>query len=129
MVQYLIDNPTATASEAYMQAYDTKTTNRRVIHNEASKTMSKPLVKLALDDYNDKAKSTVIEVMEYSKQLGKSGTGAGASYANTALQSANSIIDRVDGKAQGNLNVTSTSVEVKVDLSGVRIGTHYKQAD
>lgn len=117
-------------TEAYIQAYDHKGT-RKTANEEATRTARKPQVKIALDDYTDKAKLAVLEVLDIGLKYGKLGGKEGASYLSTALQASNSVIDRVEGKAQQRINVTSTAVTLSLDLTGTltpvddKIGTSH----
>lgn len=117
--RYLVDNPTATITEAYQAVYNSTSQNKPTVHSEASKTMSKPQVKLELAKYSAQAESTLVEVMNYSKELGKSGNGAGAAYAGVASSNANSLLDRVHGKATQRVEQHTTSVALNIDLTSV----------
>lgn len=114
---YLIANPKASATEAVKHAYDIKNHNNSTARSVANEIRTKPSVQRYLELHADNAKNTVLEVMEYSKTLGKTGTKEGASYASVALAAAKDVIDRVDGKATQRIEQTSQSVNITIDLS------------
>jgi hypothetical protein len=116
-VELIVDD-NLSKTEAYIQAYDHEGI-RKTAHEEASRTARIPQVKLELDKYSAKAESTVLEVMELSKEYAHKGNTAGASYANTALQAANSILDRVHGKATQRVETQTRAVVLNIDLTGV----------
>jgi non-homologous end joining protein Ku len=72
-----------------------------------------------LAKYRDTAQTTLVEVMNTSNKYSKTGTKEGASYASVAVQSANSILDRLLGKATTRVETASTSVNLNIDLTGV----------
>jgi len=55
--------------------------------------------------------------MRASTDYAMTGTKEGAMYATVAERTANSILDRLHGKATQNVNLQSTSVNINVDLS------------
>lgn len=115
-VKYLIDNPKASATAAAREAYNVTTSHSAEV--VAHENMRKPEIKLELAKYSGSAESTVVEVMDYSKELGKSGRGAGAQYAGVALQAARDILDRVHGKATQRTEVSTQAVTLNIDLTG-----------
>lgn len=109
--------PSTTQRAAYKRVYKGQNMSDKSIDVEATRTLAKPQVQSELAKYEDRAEDTLVEVMGYSRQLGKSGTGAGASYAATAGQLANSIIDRLRGKATQRIEQHITSVTIGIDLT------------
>jgi hypothetical protein len=86
----------------------------------AAQTLAKPSVQMALAQYAQKAEDTLIEVMAYSKEYGRTKSqqkGQGSAYAAVAARIADSVLDRVHGKAKQSIDVTSTSVNLNIDLS------------
>lgn len=112
-----IVNDGMTATDAYIQAYNTKG-NKNTVYAEASKTTSKPQVKLELSKYSDSMKLGVIELADISLKYARLGGKDGASYASVAEKTLNSVIDRVDGKAKQVTEVTSRAVVLNIDLTG-----------
>lgn len=87
------------------------------LDNMASAIEKRPQVARVLARYSEQAEQAVIEVLEYSKRYGATGTKEGAQYARVALDGANSIIDRVHGKATQRIEQQSAVVTVAIDLS------------
>lgn len=117
-VQAIVKNPSQPAYKAVQEAgYNAKDMN--VASSIAVENLQKPAILAELAKYDETAQNTVIEVMNYSKELGKSGTTAGASYASTAVQSANSLLDRIHGKSTQRTEVTSKAVVLNINLSDV----------
>lgn len=114
-VREVLKNPTEPIYRAVQKGYNVK--DKNVAMTIASENMRKPQIMRYLEKHSEQAENTVIEVMEYSKKLGKTGDKAGASYASVALASANSILDRVHGKPKQSIDLTSKSVVLNVDLT------------
>lgn len=112
---YIIANPKASASKAVEHTYNVIDNN--TARNIASTNLAKANIQRYLDIHADKAKDTVMDIMAVSTDYAKLGGKDGASYASVALQSANSIIDRVDGKATAKVEVNTTSISFNIDLS------------
>lgn len=113
----LLQNPKRSATQAVMNTYDVQ--KRRTAEVIASENLRKPEIMKYLHDNAGEAESTVITVMNYSKELGRTGDKSGAAYASVALASAKEILDRVHGKATQRTEVTSKKVSVHIDLTGV----------
>lgn len=120
-IRHLVDNPKASATQAVKQAYGqpNKPVTELSARNIASENLTKPNIMLELSKYSDTAESTLINVMQYSLELGKSGSTAGASYANNARQSANDVLNRLHGTPTSRHEVQSTAVTLNIDLTGV----------
>lgn len=114
---YIVDNPKASATAAAEHAYNV--TTRHAAEQIAHENMRKPEILLELSKHSQTAEYTLLEVMNTSKGYSKLGNTAGASYATTAIQAANSILDRLHGKATSKVEATSTSVVLNIDLTGV----------
>lgn len=119
-IKYLVDNPKASATAAAKAAYNVTTQGSAEV--AASRTLRNDRVRLELAKHSGTAELALIEVMDYSRQLGKSGTGAGAAYAGVALTAAKDILDRVHGKATQRIEQQSTSVVLNIDLTGATTG-------
>lgn len=116
--QYLVDNPTATLSEAYQAVYNVRPeTTVSSVHSQASALAKRPTVKLELSRYSEEAESVLVEVLEYSNRYGKEGGHVGAAYAVNARQTAQDILDRVHGKATQRTEVRSEAVILNIDLT------------
>lgn len=114
-VKHLIENPKDSATQAVKNTYNVST--QRSAEVIASENLSKPEIQIALYESSELAQETVIDVMNYSRKLGKSGTKEGASYASVALSGARDILDRVHGKARQQVEVQSTSVSININLA------------
>lgn len=116
-VQFLIDNPKASATKAAIAAYNTSTNHSaEVIANE---NLRKPEIMAELAKYDSTAQNTVIEIMQYSKEKGKIlENQAGATYSSVGLQAANSLLDRLHGRAKQTVETSSTVVTLAIDLTG-----------
>jgi len=111
-VDKLIDNPKMSQTEAYIQTHSTN--SRDTAKVEASKLLTKPNVVGYKQSAVGKAKRRVITLVDSSNE-------------SIALKASQDIIDRNEGKAVQKNEHTSQVVEVKLDLTGARIGAHYLQ--
>lgn len=111
-IDLLNSNPKLSNTEAYIQTHSTE--NRKVASVEASRLLSKPSVIGYKDSAVAKAKRRMIELVDSSNE-------------SIAVKASQDIIDRNEGKAIQKNETTSKVVEVKLDLTGVRIGAHYIQ--
>lgn len=114
-VQYLLDHPKASATEAYLAAYPTD--NRDTARAEASTTLAKPNVLAVLNGAATEAEETLHSVMQSAKRFSRKETKVGAAFASVARASANDILDRVHGKATQRVEQSSTVVQVNIDLT------------
>lgn len=108
----LVANPTMSGTAAAMVAYDAK--NKNVAHNIASENLRKPAVLAHLNSKAERAENAVTTIMDYSLKNGRKS----AAYAGIGLSAANSLLDRVHGKATQRIESTSTTVAISIDLSG-----------
>lgn len=117
-IEYRVENPTSTKAEAIRAVYDvSETTKKKTLENMASTIEKRPAVLAVLNKHAIEAEETLADVMKYSRIHGSSGTKEGASYAQVAERTANSILDRLHGKAMQQIQMNSTSVNINVDLS------------
>lgn len=114
-VQHIIDNPKSSAKAAAKAAYNV--TSDRSAETVASENLRKPEIMAYLENHAQDAKSTLLEVMKYSKEHGMSGTKEGAAYAAVALNASKDVLDRVYGKAAQRIEMQSTSVSVTINLA------------
>lgn len=115
VIHHIVTNPKSSATEAVMQAYDVK--RRETARVMAHELTHKPSVMAELAKYSTEAELTVLDVMAYSKDYGRDGGKDGASYASVALQAANSVLDRLHGKATQKTENATIAVTLNVDLS------------
>lgn len=115
-VQHIIDNPKSSAKAAAQAAYNVTTEKSAEVI--ASENLRKPEIMAYLENHAQNAKETLLEVMNYSKEHGKSGTKEGAAYAAVAVSASKDVLDRVYGKAKQQVEVTSTAINLSIDLSG-----------
>jgi hypothetical protein len=110
---------------------DLKATNAEIIKRAGYKTndvhtasqiylenMKRPEIASILNDYVSKAEQGVIEIAEYSKDMGKTFSKEGAAYASVALSAYKDVQDRVKGKPKQQMEITSTSVNLNLSLRG-----------
>lgn len=111
----LLADKKISATEAVRRTYNVSTTGSSA-RAVASELLTKPSIIRYLDQNTDKAENTILEVMEVSKKYAKEGGKEGASYASVAVSSANSLLDRVFGKATQKVVTENSSVNVIVTL-------------
>lgn len=109
-VDKLLEDPTLTQTEAYIATH--KTNSVKTAKSEASKLLQRPAVIGYKDSAVGKAKRRIVTLVDSNNE-------------NTALKAAQDIIDRTEGKAIQKSENISRTVEVKLDLTGVRLGAHY----
>jgi hypothetical protein len=109
-VDELINNPKQDIGEAYLKTH--KTLSKRNASTAGSKLLKKPAVIGYKDSAVGKAKRRIVSLVDSSNE-------------SIALKAADSIIDRNEGKAVQKNETTSKVVEVKLDITGLRIGAHY----
>ena len=110
MIDLMNENPKLSATEAYIRTHETE--DRKSASVSASKLLAKPNVIGYKDSAVRKAKRRIVSLVDSDNE-------------NTALKAAQDILDRNEGKAIQKTENTSRTVEVKLDLTGVRIGSHY----
>lgn len=109
-VDELLNNPKQDIGDAYLKTH--KTLSKRNASIAGSKLLKKPNVIGYKDSAVKKAKLRIITLVDSSNE-------------SVALKASESIIDRNEGKAIQKSENTNRTVEVKLDLTGVRIGGHY----
>lgn len=113
-VQHLITRPKDSATKAIKATYNV--TTDLSARQQAHDNLTNPNILLELSKHDRTAQMTVVEVMNTSKEFSKTGTVAGASYAGHAIQAANSLLDRLHGKATQRVESTSTVVTLSLDV-------------
>lgn len=109
-IDELLANPKMTPADAYLKHHNT--TNRATAHTAMNKLLKKPSVIGYKDSAVGKAKRRIVSLVDSTNE-------------SIALKASESIIDRNEGKAIQKSENTNRTVEVKLDLTGVRIGGHY----
>jgi len=109
-VDKLLDNPSMSQTQAYIETHDTNSRKTAVV--EASKLLSKPNVAIYKDSAVRKAKSRIVSLVDSDNE-------------NIALKASQDIIDRTEGKAGHKDEQLSRTVHVSLDLTGVKLGNHY----
>lgn len=109
----VINNPKITQREAYLRTH--KTNNIKTADVEASKLLNSPKYSIYRASAVGSAKRRIVQLVKSNNE-------------SIALKASQDILDRTEGKAVQKTENTSKVVEVKLDLSGVRIGAHYMPA-
>jgi predicted ATPase len=106
----LLEDPTLSQTEAYIRTHETN--DRATARARASEIATKSSAMIYKDSAVGKAKRRIVQLVNSDNE-------------SIALKASQDIIDRTSGKAVQKQDITSRTVEVKLDLSGVRIGAHY----
>lgn len=109
-IDLLNENPKLSATEAYIRTHST--TNRKTAGVGANKLLKKPAVIGYKDSAVRKAKRRIVTLVDSNNE-------------SIALKASTEILDRNEGKAIQRSENLNRTVEVKLDLSGVRIGAHH----
>lgn len=80
----LLSDPSISQTQAYLQTHNTNNPDTAKV--EASRTLTKPNVKVYMDKHIDRAKMRIVELVESDKE-------------DIALRASESILDRSLGKA------------------------------
>lgn len=114
-VRQLVENPKISATEAAARAYSVE--KRDTARAMAAENLTKPSIMAELAKYSGDAEFTLIEVMQQSRTEMKTADRDRVQWANTARQTADSLLDRLHGKATQRVESTSTSVNLSIDLT------------
>lgn len=106
----VINNPKITQREAYLRTHATN--NIKTADVQASRLLNSTKYAIYRASAVGKAKRRVVELV-------------GSKNEGIALKASQDILDRVEGKAVQKNETVSKHVEVKLDLSGHRIGAHH----
>lgn len=109
-VDYLLSHPKASATQAYLAAYPT--TNVNTARTEASVTLAKPNVMAVLKAADKEAEAVILSVMRSSEKLKEN-----PQHATVAERAANSVLDRLHGKATQRVESTQAVVNISIDLT------------
>ena len=116
-VQQLVENPKQPAYKAAEAAGYTG--NNATLRAIASENLTKPNILQELEKHSNTAEIALIKLLNTSLEYSTKGNTAGASYTATGASIANSILDRLHGKATQRLETTSQAVTLNIDLTGV----------
>lgn len=114
-VQEIINNPKQSATEAASKTY--QVSSRQTAGQIAHENMKKPEVVAELAKYSNTAESVIVEVMNRSQQMMNTDTARAVDWATNARQTADSLLDRVHGKATQQVQVQSQHVVLTLDLT------------
>jgi phage terminase small subunit len=111
----LIANPKMSATKAVIETYSPTTygTARQI----ASQNLAHPSILKYLDKHLEQAEITVLNIMTNSEKLKDE-----PAHAKIALDSANSVLDRVLGKATQKTESQSTVVTLDLKLTDITKG-------
>jgi phage terminase small subunit len=120
-VKQLVINPKQSATAAVKQVYGKpdKELTSRTAEVIASENLRKPEILAELAKYEGEAESTVIDVMNYSRQQMRVAERDRVAWAVNARQSADSLLDRTRGKATIKTENLNTSVNLNLNLADV----------
>jgi hypothetical protein len=110
VIDELIENPQLTNTEAYMRHH--KTSNKNTAATAMNKLLKKPSVIGYKDSAVKSAKRRIISLVDSENE-------------SIALKASQDIIDRNEGKAIQKTETNSKVVEIKLDLSGSKLGNHF----
>jgi hypothetical protein len=83
----------------------------------AAENLAKPAVMLELAKHSKTAEQALTEVLSLSSQRMTEDKPRAVDWAVNTRQTADSILDRIHGKAKQSVDVTSTAVTLNIDLS------------
>jgi hypothetical protein len=109
-VDLLNDNPDISNQQAYIKTHATNNTNTAAV--EAHRILKSPKVQIYTRSAVNRAINKVVTLIDSEQE-------------NIALRASESVLDRQFGKATFKSESVAKTVEVKLDLTGVKIGTHY----
>lgn len=125
-VKHLIDNPKHSATEAAAQAYSIRSA-RHTAEVIAQENLRKPAIMLELAKHSGNAELVLIRAMEAEKKIYKFNPetksneymGSDPDHA-IRIKAADSVLDRVHGKATQRTESVSTGVTINIDLTGAQ---------
>lgn len=108
----LIANPKQSATKSAQNTYNLK--DSKVAAVVASENLRKPNIVAYLEQFDNFAQETIIDVAQNSRTLKDE-----PAHANIALQASKDILDRLHGKATQRTESTSTVVTLGLNLSDI----------
>lgn len=109
-VDELLADKSISQTEAYIRTHDTD--NRKNASIQAARILAKPSVQVYKNSVVKRAKERMGQLVDSQNE-------------SIALKASQDVIDRTEGKAVQKSESVNRTVEVKLDLSGVRIGAHF----
>lgn len=106
----LINNPKQSATKAVLKTYNVN--NRRTASVVASENLTKPNVLKYLDAHSTEAENVLIEVMGNARRYKTK-----PAFQRLAKDTADSILDRVHGKATTKVESTSINANLNLEAS------------
>jgi len=117
-VRYLLANPKASATEAANQTYSVA--NRGVAGTIAVENMQKPAIMAVLEKHDLKAQKVLAEGLQATKGIYANGEKVDEEIDHQVrLRAADSILDRLHGKATQRVEQHSTSVNLNLSLNDI----------
>lgn len=110
MLELMENNPKLSQTEAYKLTHKTDNNNTAAV--EASRLLRSPNVQIYKDSAIKKAKRRIVQLVDSDNE-------------QIAIKASQDILDRTEGKAAQKTEHTSRTVEVHLDLTGVKLGNHY----
>jgi hypothetical protein len=115
-VQTLVQNPKMKPTDAVRAVYNQ--TTKGSVQVMAHTLMHHEGIQLELAKYTGYAKNSLIKVInEAESRLDGASDKDVAPLLAVMEKTANSVVDRVEGKAQSNINVSVQAVNINIDLS------------
>ena len=113
MLEEYITDPKITKKQAYLKAYNINDdTTEDSLTSQVTQAFGKPLVKNELAKFNgiieDTLINTVVEYKDSEKQWQRVLANDNAKYVH----------DKIHGRAKQQMDITSTSITLNIDLSG-----------
>lgn len=114
-VAFLLSNPKASATKAALEAYGKhdKEISYNTARSIATENMAKPAILAVLRAADKEAESVLLSVMRSSEKL-----KTNPQHATVAERAANSILDRLHGKATQRVEQHTSVVSIGIDLTG-----------
>lgn len=110
LIELLENNPKLTQAEAYSMLHNVK--DSRVAAANASRVLASDSARIYKDSAVRKAKKKIVSLIDSDNE-------------QIAIKASQDVLDRTEGKATQKTEQTSRTVHVSLDLTGVRIGSHY----
>ncbi len=117
-VRFLIGNPKASATEAASQSYNVR--NRVVAGSIGKENLQKPQIMAVLEKHDLQAQKVLSEGLQAKRRHYNSGELIAEEPDHLVrLRAADSILDRLHGKATQRVESTSTSVNLNLSLNDI----------
>lgn len=118
LAKLVATNPKLTQAEAYVMVYGEGKARERSASVNASKVLKRKPVQLELAKYSQEAETVMHEVLGISRErMANERLARAVDWAVNARQTADSILDRVHGKAVQRQQIESKAVVLNIDLT------------